>query len=145
MDEQIARNAFERALETHSPGFGSFFLARMLELVFSYADGRCRVDFPVRDYLFNPGGTLHGGIIATIMDMSMGHLLRHELGVGGATLEIKLQFLRPIVGTSAHCEGTFLKRGRTVCFLKSRMYDAREELAVVATSTWQPRAVAISA
>ncbi|MCC6204457.1 MAG: thioesterase, partial [Hyphomicrobiales bacterium] len=32
MDEKAARRAFENAIETHEPAFGTFFLARLLDL-----------------------------------------------------------------------------------------------------------------
>src|SRR3546814_5395011 len=125
-------------MKTQAPGFGAFFRARSLELDIADGNGTCRIDSPVRDHLLNPFGRLHGGIIATIMDMSMGHLIRHEMGVGGATLDMNVQYLRPITGPTAHCEGAFLKRGRNICFLESRMYNADADLAAVATSTWKP-------
>lgn len=138
MDKIGARRAFDAAIETHRPEFGNFFLARLLDLEISYSEGCCQIAFPVRDFLFNPQGTLHGGIIATIMDISMGHLLQHVTGAGGATLEMKLQYLRPLQPPSARCEGRFLKRGRNIAFLESRMWDADDRLAAHATSTWRP-------
>lgn len=138
MDETAARHVFEAAIETHRPEFGKFFLARLLDLEVSYSEDCCHIFFPIRDFLFNPQGTLHGGIIATIMDISMGHLLQHVTGAGGATLEMKLQYLRPLQPPSARCEGRFLRRGRNIAFLESRMWDAEGRLAVHATSTWKP-------
>ena len=138
MDEALARAAFDTALATHRPEFGTFFLARLLDLAITYPDGTCRIEFPVRDFLFNPQGSLHGGVIATVMDISMGHLLRHETGAGGATLEMKLQYLRPLTGGRARCEAKVLRRGRSVAFLESRLYDDAGRLAAVATSTWKP-------
>lgn len=138
MDETAARQAFEKALETHRPDFGTFFLARLMDLDISYPDDCCRIAFPVRDFLFNPQGTLHGGVIATIMDISMGHLLKQAFGAGGATLEMKLQYMRPVTAPSAVCEGRFLRKGRNICFLESRMFDAAGRLCVHATATWRP-------
>jgi uncharacterized protein (TIGR00369 family) len=139
MDPVIAREAFETALAEQSPGFGTFFLARLLELDITYGEDSCRIAFPVRSHFFNPGGTLHGGIIATVMDISMGHLLRHVSGAGGATLQMNIQYLRPLTEGRATCEGRVLRRGRTVAYLESRLSDAEGRLAAIATSTWQPR------
>ncbi|MBL8584173.1 MAG: PaaI family thioesterase [Rhizobiaceae bacterium] len=138
MDETAARQAFEQALETHEPAFGTFFLARLLELEISYSDEACSIAFPVRDFLFNPQGSLHGGVIATVMDISMGHLLKHAFGAGGATLEMKLQYLRPVLPPSATCQGCLLRRGRNISFMESRVWDAEGRLAVHATATWRP-------
>ncbi|HDR9759515.1 TPA: PaaI family thioesterase [Burkholderia cepacia] len=138
MDETAARSAFESALQTYEPGFGTFFLARLLDLDITFPEDSAIVRFPVRDFLFNPGGTLHGGIIATVMDVSMGHLLNHTYGAGAATLEMKVQYLRPLGRGHARCHARFLQRGRSFAFLEARLYDdVTEKLAAVATSTWK--------
>ena len=143
MDEVAARRAFEDALANHEPVFERFFIARLLDLEITYPGEACRVALPVRDFLFNPQGTLHGGIIATVMDISMGHLLKRAAGSGGATLEMKVQYLRPVRGPKATCEGRFIRQGRSVCFLESRLWDADGELAAQATSTWKPARQAV--
>src|SRR5215470_432120 len=98
MDEAAARAAFEQALQTYHQDFGTFFLARLFGIEFAYetdAGGEiCVVTGTVQDFMFNPQGTLHGGVIGFILDVSMGHLLRHTLGTG-TTLEMKMQFFRP--------------------------------------------------
>src|SRR5690606_5611560 len=109
-----------------------------LDLDISYPADICRIRFPVRDFLFNPQGTLHGGVIATVMDISMGHLLKHTFGAGGATLEMKLQYMRPVMPPHATCEGAFLRKGRNISFLESRLWDAEGNLCVHATATWRP-------
>lgn len=124
-------------MRTHTPGFGTFFLARLLDLDISYPDDSSVVRFPVRDFLFNPVGTLHGGIIATVMDISMGHLLNHSYGPGAATVEMKVQYLRPLRQGNARCEAHFLERGRSLAFLEARLYDEAGTLVAVATSTWK--------
>ena len=137
MDEALARRAFDLAIESHKPDFGTFFLARLLALDISYRDEKCIIQFPVQDFLFNPQGSLHGGVLATIMDISMGHLIHHAYGRGGATIEMKVQYLRPVKAGHAVCVGGFLKRGKNLAFLESRLEDATGALAAIATSTWK--------
>ena len=137
MDEDAARRAFEAALATHRPDFGTFFLARLFGLEIAYTDETCVVDIEVRDFMFNPQGSLHGGVIAFALDVSMGHLLRRTVGRAGITLEMKTQYLRPALPGRIRAEGRFLKRGRTVNYLESRMTDEGGRLLAVATSTWQ--------
>ena len=141
MDETVLREVFETALAEHVPGFGTFFLARLLELEISYPDEKCRITFPIRAHFFNPGGTLHGGIIATVMDISMGHLLRHALGAGGATLQMNLNYLRPLTEGQAVCESRFLRRGRSICHLESQIFQVTGQPAASATATWKPRPI----
>ncbi len=137
MDEDAARHAFEEALRTQRPDFGTFFLARLFGLDISYTDETCIVEVPVRDFMFNPQGSLHGGVIAFALDVSMGHLIKKTVGRPGITLEMKTQYLRPAVSGHVRCEGRFLRRGRTINYLESRMTDEEGKLLAIATSTWQ--------
>jgi uncharacterized protein (TIGR00369 family) len=137
VDEHAAREAFDEALRTHRPDFGTFFLARLFGLSISYTDETCLVQVPVRDFMFNPQGSLHGGVIAFALDVSMGHLIRRTIGRPGITLEMKTQYLRPALSGTVRCEGRFLRRGRTINYMESRMTDDDGKLLAVATSTWQ--------
>jgi len=136
MDEPIARAAFEEALRTQSPGFGTFFLARLLGLDITYGEDDCTVRCTVKDFMYNPQGSLHGGLIATILDISMGHLLTHSTGVG-MTLQMNTQYIKPARDGIVQARATFLRRGRSINYLESRMTDADDALMAVATSTWR--------
>lgn len=137
MDEGKAREAFEEALRTHRPDFETFFLARLFGLEFSYGPDTCTVELPVNGFAFNPQGTLHGGVIAFALDVSMGHLIRHTVGRAAITLEMKTQYLRPATSGRVRCEARFLKKGRSVSYMESRMTDASGKLCAIATATWQ--------
>jgi uncharacterized protein (TIGR00369 family) len=79
---------------------------------------------------------LHGGIIATVLDISMGHLLHRTAGAG-MTLEMKTQYIRAATGGIVTAEGRFIRQGRSINFLESRMHDETGELLAMATSTWR--------
>ena len=134
--EAQVRAAFEEALRTHSPGFGTFFLARLLGLDITYGKATCTVRLDVKEFMFNPQGSLHGGIIATVLDISMGHLLTHSTGVG-MTLQMNTQYIKPAREGIVQAHATFLRRGRSINYLESRMTDAAGALMAVATSTWR--------
>ena len=133
---ELARLMGERAVGDGQQVFGSFFLSRLIGLEVSYADERCIVTFDVTPGLFNPQGTLHGGILATAMDISMGHLLNHVEGPG-TTLETKVQYLAPVSTGRVRCEGSFLRRGRSVSFLQSQAIGDDGKLIANATATWK--------
>ena len=137
MDEKTARARFENALGTYRQDFGTFFIAKLMGLEISYPDDYCLVEFPVADFLFNPQGSYHGGMLATVMDISMGHLINHATGIAGATLEMKNQYMRPLTKGPARCEGRFIRQGRSISFLESRVWDADDKLSAHATSTWK--------
>ena len=144
INEAVAREAFERAITEHTQEFGRYFLARLLGLEISHPDDdTCVVEFEVHDFMFNPQGSLHGGLIATVLDVSMGHLLQKSIGPG-MTLEMKTQFLRPARVGRLRAEGRFLKKGKSINYLETRLTDAKGSLLAVANSTWQliPQAAA---
>jgi uncharacterized protein (TIGR00369 family) len=128
-----------RAHSSDAQEFGSFFLSRLLGFDVSYTDTKCIVQFEAIPPLFNPQGTLHGGIIATAMDVSMGHLLKHADGAG-ATLEMKVQYLAAVTAGTVRCEGSFLRRGRGISYLQSHAFDDAGQFVAHATATWKLRA-----
>jgi uncharacterized protein (TIGR00369 family) len=136
VDADDLRVRVERALATSEPVFGKFFLARLLDLDITYDDERqrTRVDLPFATFLCNPQGSLHGGVIATAMDISMGHLCHRYLSTA-VTIEMQMRFFRPVHGPS-HCEGALLRPGRRIVHLESRLYDEQERLAAFATGAW---------
>jgi len=135
MDKPAAISAFNLALETEKPAFEEFFIARFLGLEFDYPDGQSLVTLELKDFMFNPQGSLHGGIIATVLDISMGHLLNHAQGPG-TTLEMKTQYVKAARQGKIQCRGEFIRRGRTVSFLKSTMFDEDGDIIAFATATW---------
>lgn len=137
MDAVLVRHIFEQAMTQQQQQFGTFFLARLLSLDITYSEDTCVIEFPVYDFLYNPQRSLHGGIIATIMDISMGHLIHHSYGTGGATLEMKVQYLRPLREGRATCTGRFIRRGRNIAFLEAHITDAAGRLIAQASSTWK--------
>jgi acyl-CoA thioesterase len=137
IDETAARAAFEHALAHYEQDFGTFFLARLFGLEISFPDPEtCLVTLDVKDFMFNPQGTLHGGVIAFMLDISMGHLLKRSIGAG-MTLEMKTQYLRPARAGRIRAEGRFLKKGKSINYLETRLFDAGGNLLAAANSTWQ--------
>ena len=117
--------------------FDNFYLSRLLGFNITYKDALCVVKFTAIPTMFNPQGSLHGGIIATAMDISMGHLLHKTTG-SGATLEMNIKYLLPITGGSITCEGSYLRQGKSISFLQSHLYNEDGKIAAYASATWKP-------
>lgn len=80
--------------------------------------GRAVLGLPHRDELTNPNGdTLHGGVIATLIDNAAGTALRTVLKSPAtaryATTELNLSYLRPATG-DLRAEATVRRRGRSL-------------------------------
>ena len=137
IDETGATKIFQSAIEEHEQVFENFFLAKLLGLAFEYKeDDTLQISFDVNEMFSNPQGTFHGGMIATVLDISMGHLLKKTLGPG-STIEMKIQYLRPVISGQVVCKSRFVKKGRSINFLESHLYNAEEKLCAHATATWK--------
>ena len=134
--ENISKEMFKRANSSKLQVFGSFFLSRMMGLEIEVNSVLCIVKFKSEPTFFNPQGTLHGGIISTIMDISMGHLLE-KVQKNGTTIELNVNFLLPIKNEKIICEGSYIKKGRTISVMQSKLYREDKKLAAHATSTWK--------
>jgi len=136
IDENAARAAFENALATYEQDFGKFFLARLFGLELAYTADECVITFDLKDFMFNPQGGLHGGISAFVLDISMGHLLRQTSGPG-ATIEMKVQYLKAARSGRLTCTARFIRHGGSISFLRSDLVDEHGEMIAYATSTWK--------
>jgi uncharacterized protein (TIGR00369 family) len=88
----------------------------------------------------NPLGTVHGGIITTLLDSAMGCAVHTTLPAGGmyTTLELKVNFLRPSFagGETLLAEGTVLHRGATAVLVEATITGADSGKRIAhATST----------
>ena len=135
IDEAAAQEAFNNALATYDQDFGKFFLTRLFGMDFEYLEDACRISFDLKDFMFNPQGGLHGGVIAFALDISMGHLLRKKSGPG-TTVEIKIQYLKAARSGRVTATGRFLRQGRTLSYLQAELVDDKSEMIAFATSTW---------
>ena len=94
----------------------------------------CRPD----ESTYNPIGVVHGGTACVLLDTVAGCAVHSTLpaGVGYTSLEIKVNYLRPIhggAGLVAH--GWVSKPGRRVAFAEGDLRDAEGRVLATATST----------
>jgi uncharacterized protein (TIGR00369 family) len=85
----------------------------------------------------SPLGTLHGGIVCDVADAALGCAHASLLGDGETftTLELKINFVKPIWGGVLRAEGKVLKSGRTIGLAECRVTDESGSLVAYATST----------
>src|SRR5687767_642227 len=85
----------------------------------------------------NPMGTLHGGILCDISDAAMGMAYASllEEGESFTTLELKINFLKPIWKASLRAEAKVVRAGRTVGLVECTVIDEKGDLVARASST----------
>lgn len=72
----------------------------------------------------NPHRVVHGAVIYALADTGMGTALYPTLAEGEicATIEIKINYFKPIVAGCLTCTTEIVNRGRTVANLESRVF-----------------------
>ncbi len=85
----------------------------------------------------NPMGTMHGGVLCDLTDGAMGVAWASELleGETFTTLELKINFLKPVWNAKLRAEARVVKRGKTIGLAECDVRDEKGELVAYATST----------
>jgi uncharacterized protein (TIGR00369 family) len=101
--------------------------------------GRVVFAYEPREEHYNPLGTVHGGILTTVLDTVMGCAVQSQLaaGVSYTTIELKTSFVRPVTLAtgSLRAEGGVLHAGSRVATAEAKLLDADGTLFAHATST----------
>lgn len=99
--------------------------------------GRAVFEMETGPHHANPMGTLHGGILCDIADAAMGIAYASTLGEGESftTLELKINFLKPVWNAKIRAEGRIVKRGKTVGMTECDVFDETGSLVARASST----------
>jgi len=91
------------------------------------------------EYQFNPIGSVHGGVLTTLLDSAMGCAVHTMLpaGSGYTTLELKVNFLRRVTTETRRlrCVGSVIHLGRAVATAEARVVDGEGRLVAHATTT----------
>jgi uncharacterized protein (TIGR00369 family) len=85
----------------------------------------------------NAMGYLHGGVVATLADSAMGFAFASTLAEDEsfATLEMKVNFLRPVWRATLTATAEVVHRGRTTGLVECRVTDENNRLVAHSTCT----------
>jgi len=108
-----------------------------IRLVRIHRDG-VTIDCKLRPELLNASGVLHGGVTATLADAAVGMAITQRAGRAGAatTVEMKLNYLRPVSGRKITARARLLRMGSTLCVGRVDMFDDGKELVSTALVTY---------
>lgn len=105
----------------------------------SAAHGRVTFEGEPQFRHYNPMGTVHAGLAATLLDSALGCAVHSTLKAGEAytTLEIKVNLVRPLTGETGPvvAEGRIIHRGRTVATADGDLKDRQGRIYAHATTT----------
>jgi uncharacterized protein (TIGR00369 family) len=103
----------------------------------SVGHGEAVIAFEATARHANPMGTLHGGVLCDIADAAMGMAYASTLAAGETftTLELKINFLKPVWAARLLASGRVVKAGQTIGLLECDITDEGNHLVARASST----------
>ncbi|MDE3110501.1 MAG: PaaI family thioesterase [Acidobacteriota bacterium] len=96
------------------------------------------VECSVRQELLNSAEMLHGGVHATLADVAAGVALHYLLGSHRpiTTVEMKINYFRPVAGGRVFARAHFLRMGATICVARVDIFDDRKKPIGAAVVTY---------
>ncbi len=102
-------------------------------------EGAVAVSLVPGEHHLNTLGTVHGGVIAALLDTATGCAVHTCLpaGVAYTSLDLNVRFLRPVTLATGlvRAEGSVLTRGNRTATAQARLIDGQGRLLAHATST----------
>lgn len=107
-----------------------------LEEVFS-ENGHSQIKCHVFENLFNFSGFVHGGVLATLIDASIGSAVRSTLdNQSSATVDLNVKYIRPGKGNTLIAKASLSHKGRTLAVGTSEIFDENNRLIAIGTATF---------
>jgi uncharacterized protein (TIGR00369 family) len=102
-------------------------------------EGWIRFGMVPQEMHYNPLGTVHGGVLATLLDSATGCAVHSVLpaGFGYTSMDLTTKYLRSVTADTGKviATGTLLSRGSRTALAEAKLTDARDRLLAHATST----------
>jgi uncharacterized protein (TIGR00369 family) len=103
-------------------------------------EGTIEIAFHPDGRMLNATGTVQGGLVAAMLDDTMGPAL---VSMSGGTLmprsiDLNVSFLRPVKPGRVICRGRVVKAGQSIVFLEGELFDEQGVLLARATSSAVP-------
>jgi uncharacterized protein (TIGR00369 family) len=93
---------------------------------------------PLRQDFLQGTGVVGGGILATLADEAMGHVVAANLNNDqtAATIEMNVRYLESVVSGNIRAEASLVKKGRSIISLESDIVNEAGELVAMASGSF---------
>ena len=106
---------------------------------FEVGPGWARFSLTPAEHHYNPIGSVHGGVFATLLDSALSCAVHSALepGVAYTTLDLQVTFVRPLTATTGQvrCEGRVIHVGGRIGTAEGRITDADGRIYAHGTAT----------
>jgi uncharacterized protein (TIGR00369 family) len=107
--------------------------------LFDVGEGKFTMTLQPQECHYNPMGCVHGGILATLLDSVMSASVHTSLpaGKGYMTLEIKVNFLKPVFEHTGEivAEGNVISAGGQVATAEGKVTDVNGTIYATGSTT----------
>jgi uncharacterized protein (TIGR00369 family) len=127
------------ALEKKINGSSTTVLANTLQFKSKMRDdGTYEMVMPINRLTKNYINTVHGGITATLIDTAMGTLVNETIAIdeGAVTAELKINYLKPGIGTSLTCIASPIHQGKKIHVCEAKVLGDNDQLIAHATGSF---------
>jgi uncharacterized protein (TIGR00369 family) len=115
-------------------------IARLLDFaIVEVQEGRAVFAMEPAEWMYNPIGSVHGGIAATILDSCMGCAVHTtlEAGVGYTTTDLQVRYIRAMGAATGRvlAEGRVIHRGKRTATAEGRLFVESDETLIAHGTT----------
>lgn len=108
----------------------------------AWKEGFVRVEMPVRSEHRNTVGYLHGGVIASLLDIA--GAVSGSFGIAedfvSVTINLNCNFIAPHKSDHVIAEGELIRTTKTLFFAQAKLFDpVNKRLCATSTGTYKPR------
>jgi acyl-CoA thioesterase len=100
-------------------------------VVEDHGHGHSACSLQVAEHHLNPHRVVHGAVIFALADTGMGAALYPTLAAEErcATIDVKINYFKPVVSGLISCKTSLVNKGRTVAHLESKVYSGETLVA----------------
>ena len=131
-----AKLAFTRDYQKRIP-----FVSHLKILTETLGEGSARLSLPIEPHLTNSLGTVHGGVIMSLLDVALCTAARtlHPDSLGVITIDMSTSFIGGGSGARLLAEARVLKNGRNMIFVEGEAKNEDGSLVAKAMATVRVR------
>jgi acyl-CoA thioesterase len=99
--------------------------------------GSVHLSFPMSKKVTRWGGMVHGGVVMTALDTTCGlAVMTVNPGKNQVTMELKVNFLEPLINGPFRAQGRVIRNGRTTVVAEGEIRDSKGVLCAKGIGTW---------
>jgi uncharacterized protein (TIGR00369 family) len=113
------------------------FVTHLRILTETLGEGSARLSLPIEPHLTNSLGTVHGGVIMSLLDVALCTAARtlHPESSGVITINLSTSFIGAGAGAKLYAEARVLKDARSMSFVEGEAQNADGSMVAKAIAT----------